>query len=260
MKNLIRYDLRRILKDKLVIIVTICMVALEIGVSGIFIAAFRYSAGNAIMQSKDLIFFVYSSFNYGITFMEIMLLIILSKEYTQGTIRNKIVAGYSKSEIYFSNLLTTVICCFSIFLFAFIINFVFCVSLNGFGEVNNIGTYLLKHFSQMIYILFLIVLVHFLSSTFKSIGAPLGIMIGLCIGLPNILLMLSPLSQINETAYYILMIFPQHHNVMSSLGPIMGFASFIETQQYLYYILIELGYIALMIFGGVTKYRKSDFK
>lgn len=264
MKNLLIYDFRRLLKTKLVKMMAICMVAIPLLVSLFFLGiGFGNNVEtNVFMNGYKMVTFIYGLFNYGIYIMVIILIILMSSEYHNRTIRNKIVAGYSRIKVYFSGLISIVSICFSIFLVALLLNFIVCLSIDGSGEIIDLKNYILKHLVGITYIIFLIVLCYFLVSTFKSIGAPLGITMACCIGLVSILMLVDTMVLVMpessaKTAETILMFFPQHHcnKISAFIDP-----REIKNSSLAIFLIIDIVYIILMVLGGAYKYNKSDFR
>ena len=115
MVDLLKADLKRALKDKLLIVLLI--------ISGVFAVTtpllykgmymlldiegmVELEAFGLAMSAKSMFF---SSFSLGNNFgliLPILVAIILCKDFGQGTLRNKVICGKSRTSIYFSLLLT----------------------------------------------------------------------------------------------------------------------------------------------------------
>ncbi|MCX5775016.1 MAG: hypothetical protein NTV44_01430 [Firmicutes bacterium] len=111
MGRLLRLDLRRALRDKLVIVVfavTIVLSFLEVLLGTLM----KYSYGGFTFYTLTTRSLLLSSMSISSTpflLIAIMVAVFLGKDLTFGTIRNKIIAGYSKKEIYFTHLIISLI-------------------------------------------------------------------------------------------------------------------------------------------------------
>ncbi|MBR2988559.1 MAG: hypothetical protein IKC64_02415 [Clostridia bacterium] len=120
MRDLLKADIKRVLKDKLFIVISILAVAFALITplltkALVELISIEESSGMGMemlemqLTAKSMFF---SSFSPGNNFgliLPIMMAIILCKDFNQGTVRNKIICGKSRSEIYFSMLTTCVI-------------------------------------------------------------------------------------------------------------------------------------------------------
>ena len=114
MIDLLKTDLKRAVKDKLFIVICIIAGAFAIITPLLYkvifvVLKFDEEAmqelemlGMGIMNAKSIFF---SSFSLGNNFgliLPIFVAIILCKDFSNGTIRNKIICGKSRTSIYFS--------------------------------------------------------------------------------------------------------------------------------------------------------------
>lgn len=103
----------------------------------------------------------------------IFVYIIMNREYTHGTIRNKVIYGYSKTQIYFSSYLTTLLCGFAFLLFTMLCNLGLGTLILGYGTAFNLAefSYILKVLvlGMFVYSVFLTIS-HFIMHLFKSLG------------------------------------------------------------------------------------------
>lgn len=111
MTNLIKADLKRMFHDKLF------MIACIIGAGFALMTSILYMALNNLVESVSEMQSVFSakttlaeSFaplsNFGLA-LPIFICIIINKDFSYGTIRNKIICGYSRTKIYLSILIST---------------------------------------------------------------------------------------------------------------------------------------------------------
>lgn len=115
MRNLYVADVKRILKDKLFVVT--CILAAVFAVINPLLNKVLFEAldlGELLgtMGAKTMFFSAFlPSDNLGMI-MPILISIVVCKDFSQGTVRNKIISGRSRSEIYLSHLLAsaTVMC------------------------------------------------------------------------------------------------------------------------------------------------------
>lgn len=149
MGNLIKLDLTKILKDKLFIIMAILALAASL-VNPLLYKLIELIAEEQIISAKALAFLSFAPTGGSGLVICVFLPIILNKEYSNGVLRNKIIYGKSRPQIYFSLLLSSFIIAFGILLVASIISFAFSLALfkyDALGETNaakDIGAYFLS--------------------------------------------------------------------------------------------------------------------
>lgn len=116
MLNLLKTDLKRVLKDKLFLILCIIAAAFALFNPLVYKALFvlidmEAELGMAI-DAKTLCFTSFSPGNNLGLIMPIFAAIALCKDFSHGTVRNKIICGKSRTQIFFSMFLTcTVVMC-----------------------------------------------------------------------------------------------------------------------------------------------------
>ena len=113
MFDLLKADLKRVFKDKLFMILCIIAGAFILFTPLLYKALFSAidmedMMGMAI-NAKTLLFAAFSpSSDLGLI-MPILVMIVLCKDFSQGTVRNKIICGKSRSQIFLSMLITCII-------------------------------------------------------------------------------------------------------------------------------------------------------
>ena len=110
MSELLKTDFKRVLKDKLLLIVLIIAVVFAMStpllykvlLGGLFGTPDLTALGINLVAAKTQFFSAFSlSSNLGII-SPVLLAIILCKDFSHGTVRNKIIAGKSRSAVFFS--------------------------------------------------------------------------------------------------------------------------------------------------------------
>ena len=117
MRELLKTDLRRILKDKLFLVVCILGVVFAVStplLNQLIIVGLDISEEMSVSfaTAKSMFFSSFSlSGNFGLI-LPILLSIVLCKDFNQGTVRNKIISGKSRKDVFFSMFFsgTIVIC------------------------------------------------------------------------------------------------------------------------------------------------------
>jgi ABC-type transport system involved in multi-copper enzyme maturation permease subunit len=273
MKNLILYDLRKIIKNKIYLLACILVPLLSLFIT--LVLTFAYSVDSlSSMLGKELLVTTalttpLTSTNYGITLLFIFLVIMLGRDFGSGTIRNKVVAGYKRTEIFFASYFVTMITSLFVVLIAYLVSLIPAFALIGFDLFQGIDTaaVLLKVFTCLFVLLVSLTLCHVLVYFFKGVGAPLGIMIGLTVGfnslavILNLILGLVSMSSANpdriKIVQEILSILPFYQTTLTfNLGtpteqPVLDFGRF---------ILYDIVHIAGLIALGWTGFRKTDIK
>lgn len=126
MRNLIKADLKRVWKDKLFIVLLILAGVFAVITPVLYKVIFATSSPEELQELSTLIgplnsaktqfFTSFSpSNNFGMI-LPILLAIILCKDFSHGTIRNKVICGKSRTKIYFSLFLTCAIYMFALIL------------------------------------------------------------------------------------------------------------------------------------------------
>jgi ABC-type transport system involved in multi-copper enzyme maturation permease subunit len=109
MKNLLLSDFRRVLKDKMMLVILIIAVAFSFFTPILYAVIFSFGveglddpAISMLINAKSQFFQCFSMGNNLGLIMPVLLGIIICKDFSHGTIRNKIISGASRSKIYAS--------------------------------------------------------------------------------------------------------------------------------------------------------------
>lgn len=113
MNGLLRADFRRVFKDKLMIVMAALAVVFALTTPLIYVLAFSGMdelTKEAIvellgMTAKDMFFESFSLGNNLGLIAPVLLAIVLCKDFSHGTVRNKIIAGKSRGAVYMSMLI-----------------------------------------------------------------------------------------------------------------------------------------------------------
>lgn len=185
MIRLLITDFKRIFKDKLFIVLII------IGTAFAFVSPVLYKSMflfldeteeeiinamgllSAYTSGKGLYF---ASFNIADNFgflLPILITIVIYKDYSYGTIRNKIVSGHSRTSIYLSQFISTAVTLWLVILYHAIIQFTLGTILFGYGAditFTEVCYFFLSTFFMFLAYLFVASIISFLTSILKHSG------------------------------------------------------------------------------------------
>ncbi|NCA96694.1 MAG: hypothetical protein EOM77_00680 [Bacteroidia bacterium] len=185
MSRLLKLQLFRALKDKGTIVFSIITIVL-----GIFSVLLNYvisinlsGMGTLVDDLFDIVALVNSSFSLTSTPMILLIIVgvvLLYKESGWGTIRNQVVAGYSKVKIYFANFFSMLIILFTILLayqlvvtgFGLVLGFDF-----GVSSAAEWGVFFRKYGLNLLIFISEIAFMTFISMLFQNIIAPIFLVI-----------------------------------------------------------------------------------
>ena len=271
MRNLLKADLKRMLRDKLFIIACI------IGAGFALLTSLLYFALNSLVDSvseMEILFEAKTTLgqgfaplnNFGLA-LPIFICIILNKDFSYGTIRNKIVCGYSRAKIYLSLLISTSILMVSCILGYVIISFGTSTILLDYSAtttlIKDLGyiclTILLGAFG---YILFASALT-FLCTTMKNLGIAIVLYFGVSFLLTLIAAALSVTvmflpNDMNIVKTIIDIIC--HLNIFYLFSNIIGAAHMYTIKEILYIIFVVIGSSSLITLLGIHMFNKKDLK
>ena len=104
MANLLKVDFKRVLKDQLFMVICIVAGAFALITPLLYVALFGSLEGEMeqmlsmmgiTIDAKTMFFQTFSLSNNSGLAIPILLSVILTKDFSQGTVRNKIISGYS---------------------------------------------------------------------------------------------------------------------------------------------------------------------
>ncbi|MDR2828247.1 MAG: ABC transporter permease [Acholeplasmatales bacterium] len=267
MSSLLRLEFRRYFKDKGLLITLIVSTAVTIFMC-LLLSQVNNSFGenNHLFTPVSIFSYSFSTQNYVTYSIFINGLIILIKDYNQGTMRNKIVTGYSRAKVYYSS--------YIVFL-AFGVGITFICGFLGFGISTailgassiNASDFLLTFAFGLLWMVFLYTFFYFLATTFKNIGAPLGIGIGCLVMFLVIDLIVSILqmsTNFSQTLIDIIYAIPflqmnKHSSLLSStyLNPS---GNMFETKEIITIIISNVILIGGFLGLGHLSFTNSDLK
>lgn len=180
MSKLIRSDLSRSLRDKLFLITCIIGGAFAMFTPLLFKLIFAgLGAGfdeltGAYTSPKTLFFNAFSPGNNFGLIVPILLGIILYKDFSFGTIRNKIISGYSRREIFLSMFVVCFIMLWSMILLYALFTLVLSIILFGTADTSSNGAAVLYFLESIVFefllYLFIAALISWLCATRRNAG------------------------------------------------------------------------------------------
>lgn len=278
MLKLLKTDLKRIIKDKLFFVVCIIGLVfsiitplLYVGIESLLFV--EDESGKELFSSmfyaKDLFF---SSFNTTSNFgliLPILIAIILCKDFSYGTIRNKIISGNSRTNIFISMFLsgsiTLIGVIFAHALLTMGISLLFFDYSSTPFTLSSLGFLLLSILFEILAYLFIVAIICFLAVFMKNAG--LCIVIYVAINL--VLLIVSTIigfgldfaktQEINQSLVNILT-FLNGINVFNNIASSIGFGDKYELSNILYNTIPSIVYSTGLVSLGIVVFNKKDIK
>ena len=258
MKKLLIADLRRIFKGKgIYVLMTLGFIfpaisALIVQLSGL--AADVAELGDLAAEVFNPVALYAGSFNPTQNIGLILLIVVgvlISGEFTNNTIRNKIVAGHSKTSLFLSSLVTVLTYVFVVVLVNSSFTYLFNSISFGFG-LQPFSAYFKRGLVAYSSIFVIYTIMTLLTYQFKNLAGPLGLVLGIYF----VLMMISTIVfSFNEgtgfKAKVLFYIFPFLY--------LSGIATPIKL-EWLWATLTNVGYLALLTTLGILLANRTDYK
>lgn len=266
MIDLIKADYYRMRKDIILLISLIIIVAFSL-FSPVLFALLKIVASESVAELEAVgmsisftgkYVFISSlspSNNLGII-LPVLIGVIVCRDFSSGTVRNKLIAGHRKTSIYASHLITALTLGVAFFLFYSLLSLGAGSLLLGYGSVFNGDEvmFILKSLLMgTVIFASTLSLTVFLAALTRSIGIMIAIQIGATIlfALLGTIPMMIP--NASETLRSLAMLTPAYQITLASSGNIDG-------QLLAYTLLSSAVYIAISTLLGILIYRKSEQK
>ncbi len=277
MTNLIKTDFKRFFKDKLFIVVCILAVVFAMITPLIYVVTFSAVGGVDPMAEEMLSGYVsgkgqfFGAFSFGNNLgliAPLLIAIIFYKDFTFGTVRNKIISGHSRKSIFLSIYTVCATTLFGIMLMHALLTL--AISLPFFGyqstpfEMADFW-YLLESlaFDLLIY-LFAAAFVSWLCVTRKNVGLVIVLYIALVFGctmvagILQIVILVLSMEPDTQKAVDILN-FIQRINVFNSSAQI-GIGTEYASADVWYYTLPPVAGTMALLGHGIWKFNRRDLK
>lgn len=275
MRSLLKADFRRVMRDKLLLIVVILAVAFAIMIPGLYALMFSF-VGKEIAAilfpnlgyAKAQFFSAFSiSSDFGLI-APILLAIVLCKDFSYGTIRNKIISGKSREQIFLSLFITCSVVTITVMMVhAFLtlgFSLIFFEYQSSAFTMSDFWYFLESVIFELLALLFFTSLLSWLCASMKNVG----LVIVLFVAISFLLILIGTATQAsysvlvatngNERTISILN-FVNRINIANSTSYI-GTGTSYHLEDVLYQTLPALIGSAGFVGLGILKFRKKDLK
>ena len=274
MTGLLKSDFRRILKDKLLIVVGILAVVFAITLPLLYAVIFSTAdmlatemLGN-MFTAKTLFFSSFSMGNNLGLVAPVLLAIILCKDFSFGTIRNKVIAGKSRSQIFLSLFIScAVVLIVVMLLHAFIalgVSLIFFEYQQTAFTLADFGYFLASLGFEILDLLFVAALLSWLCANMKNVGLVIVLYIAIAMALVlagsilQTIISVLQLSPGNEKLLSVLEFFNRINIGSASLY--IGVGTSYSLKDVLYLVISPVVGIGFFLGYGLLKFNKKDLK
>lgn len=274
MGNLIKADLKRIRRDKMMIIITILAVVFALItpllyaalLSGTDTEGMEFMLGSINAKSS-----FFSSFSIGNNLgliVPVLLAIILRKDFSQGTIRNKIIAGKSRTQIFLAMFIACAVTLIVVMLFHAFITLGISLLLFEYQAtpftISDFWYFMASLCFDLLLLLFVAAFISWLCASMKNVGAVIVLYIAFVFVLSIISVITSTVQMVfefqdgKESAVEILEIV-NRINIANATNYI-GTGTSYSLTDVLYITLPPLAGIAGFLGLSLLKFKKRDLK
>lgn len=275
MRSLLKADLRRVLKDKLLIVMGILAVVFAL-ITPLLYALIISGMGadedleifGIAFTAKSMFFNSFSLGNNLGLIVPVLLAIVLCKDFSFGTVRNKIIAGKTRFQIYMSLFITcSVVFILCMLLHAFI---TLCLSLCFFDyqltpfTASDFWYFLESFFLEILVLLFVSSMLSWLCASRKNVG----LAIVLYVAITFALIMIGSILQVaislleaigGKEDVVSVLTFINRINVFNATAYI-GIGDKYSLTDVLYIIVPALSGIIGFLGLGILRFKKKDLK
>ena len=272
MLSLIKTDFKRVLGDKLFLVMCILAGVFALITPLLYLILFGMETDpmtaellGGLGTAKGVFFDAFSLGNNFGLIGPVFLSIVLMKDFSFGTIRNKIISGHSRSSIYLSMFTVCAAIMFGVVFLHALVSFGVGVFILELGiEASDIGYVLLSLLLEFLLYLAVSAFICWLCAAMKNVGLVIVLYVAAAMALSmvaSIIMMIIIVLEadgVGETAVKILEVV-QNINIFN-YGTIIGKGDSYEKAQ-LCYLLFTPIVTALGFLGfGVLKFNKKDIK
>ena len=274
MRELLKTDLKRIWKDKLFLVICIIAGAFAVFSPLLFKGILALASTEELMEVEELLglqinakMLFFNSFSLGNNFalvLPILLTIALCKDFSQGTVRNKIICGKSRTEIYFSLFITCAIYMCAVILTQAVLTLLVSLILFEYQPTEFTSKdfwYLLASIGlEIIVYLFVSALLVFLIALMKNAGLAIVtyfVVNFVCLIVGSVTQLVLPYTDPSSAIYSVLEFF-NTANVFSSM--LIGGGSSYAAKELIYLLVPNLLLTEILLIFGMFIFRKKDLK
>ncbi len=269
MRNLIKTDLKRIVKDKLFMIALIIAGVFAIITPLMIIGLFEFIGEgdellNLAYNAKTMYFSAFAPGGDVGLIVPVFIAIILCKDFSYGTVRNKIISGKSRSQIFFSMFISSAIIICGVMLVYALITLGFSLIFLDYQAVaftfDDLWYLLFSTLLEMIVYICIAALTCFICVFAKNIGLCIVLYIG-------VVFLFTIVGSVVEVVYmlatpadsgYTFLEFIRNINMFSST--LIGAGDAYTPKNFLYIIISPIAGTGLLTFLGNLIFNKKDLK
>ncbi len=266
MKNMLKADFKKIFSAKSIYVLLAIAILIPFVTSGLLSLIESLLSGTGLEAFPNIFSAAYlysASFsptnNVGIIVL-ITLVVLGANEFSQNTIRNKIIAGYPKPIIFLSSLIYNLVIMTLIMLTHTSATYLFNGVFNGFvaSEFLDVFKYGVIGFSSLFVVYTLVTVLLF---KFKNIVSPLLITFVSLIFINSVYSVLNSITAEEVDFTFLQHVFP----IIRVLSPTMlinleSISISIETHLWWVDLLVNLVHVTWLTFLGIFVTKKTDFK
>ena len=274
MTKLLKADLRRVLKDKLLIVLGIIAVIFAL-VTPLLYVVLVSSVGmdqdpmiSGLISGKAQFFSSFSIGNNLGLIAPVLIAIILCKDFSYGTVRNKIISGKSRTSIFMSLFTVCSITLIAVMLLHAFITLGFCLIFFDYQAtaftISDFWYFLVSLGLELLVLLFIAALISWLCAAMKNVGLVIVLYVAFAFALTMIAGIIQIILNILETAggsqtAIDILDFLNRINIGNS-AQYIGMGTEYSAKDLLYLtippIVGTLGFLGL----GILKFNKKDLK
>ena len=276
MAKLLKVDLKRIFKDKLLLVVAIIGVVLALTTPLIYKFIYLFLGADdtdllgSLLSIKTMFYSSFSLSNNIGFIIPVFLLIIMSKDFSYGTIRNKIISGSSRTNVFLSMFISCSIVIVLAMLAYAALNGLLTVALfsNEMASITKEGVlyFVLSILFEILIYIFIAALLSFINVFAKNAGLKIILYVALAFGLImiySIVQVSMSVLIINGTENQLLIDLLEallKLNVFYSNAGIIGAVDKYIAEDIIYILVSTILGTGLFVFLGLVSLNKKDIK
>lgn len=276
MAKLLKVDLKRIFKDKLLLVVAIIGVVLALTTPLIYKFIYLFLGADdtdllgSLLSIKTMFYSSFSLSNNIGFIIPVFLLIIMSKDFSYGTIRNKIISGSSRTNVFLSMFISCSIVIVLAMLAYAALNGLLTVALfsNEMASITKEGVlyFVLSILFEILIYIFIAALLSFINVFAKNAGLKIILYVALAFGLImiySIVQVSMSVLIINGTENQLLIDLLEallKLNVFYSNAGIIGAVDKYIAEDIIYILVSTILGTGLFVFLGIVSMNKKDIK
>ncbi len=277
MRELLRSDFKKFFQDKLFLVVCILAVVFAVSTPLLYVVLLGVGGEMDPITEQMLAGYVsakgqfFSAFSFGNNLgliAPLLIGIILCKDFSFGTVRNKIISGHSRTSIFLSMFVVCIVTMFGIILAHALLTLV--ISLPFFPyqstpfEIADLWYFLESLLFELLVYVFTAAIVSWLCTAMKNVGMVIVMYIAIVFGatmVAGILQVVLVVMRVDPDMekYVAVLDVVQRINVFNSSATI-GLGTSYETKDVLYYVLPPMVGTVAVLGCGIWKFNRKDLK